>query len=115
MQNLEIELDAKVIVDLIQSRIYLNAFYSSLLADCRSLLGRFPHSKLQHVYQEANKCANALATRGCAMQDDYVVFDSSPFDDISSLVYFDVNGESFCRLTTTNLAILASPFNEYSI
>lgn len=33
VQNLEVELDAKVIVDLIQSRNCLNAFYSSLLAD----------------------------------------------------------------------------------
>lgn len=41
------------------------------------------------------------------MQEDYVVFDISPSDEISSLVYSDVNGESFCRLTAANLAILA--------
>ena len=46
VQKLEVELDAKVIVDLIQSRICLNTFYSSLLANCKSLLGRFPHSKV---------------------------------------------------------------------
>ena len=78
MQNLEVELDAKFFFDLIQSKICPNAFYSSLLANCRSLLGKFPYSKVQHVYQEANRCADALARKGCAMQDDYVVFYSSP-------------------------------------
>ena len=41
VQNLLIELDAKVVVELVQSMSSSNAFYSSLLADCRSLLGRF--------------------------------------------------------------------------
>ena len=43
VQNLLIELDAKVVVELVQSKFSSNAFYSSLLADCRSLLGRFQH------------------------------------------------------------------------
>ena len=46
VQNLVIELDAKVVVELVQSRSSSNAFYSSLLADCRSLLGRFQHYKV---------------------------------------------------------------------
>ena len=41
VQNLVIELDAKVMVELVQSETTSNAFYSSLLVDCRSLLGRF--------------------------------------------------------------------------
>ena len=41
------------------------------------------------------------------MQEDFVVFDISPSDEISSFVYSDVNGESFCRLIATNLAISA--------
>ena len=55
------------------------------------------------------------------MQEDYVAFESfdiSPSDEISSFVYSDVNGENFCRLIATNLAILDSfslmkfPFNK---
>ena len=41
VQNLLIEFDAKVVVELVQSIFPSNAFYSTLLADCRSLLGRF--------------------------------------------------------------------------
>ena len=46
VQNLWIELDAKVVVELVQSNSTSNAFYSPLLADCRSLLGRFQHCKV---------------------------------------------------------------------
>ena len=41
-----IELDAKVVVELVQSYFASNAFYSSLLADFRSLLGKFQHYKV---------------------------------------------------------------------
>ena len=45
--NIYIYIDAKVVVELVQSETTSNAFYSSLLVDCRSLLGRFQHSNLQ--------------------------------------------------------------------
>ena len=40
VQNLEVELDAKVIIDLINSRNSSNTAYSSLLLDCRFLIPR---------------------------------------------------------------------------
>ena len=45
VQNLEIELDAKVVVELVQSKTPSNAFYSSLLVDCKSLMGKFRIAK----------------------------------------------------------------------
>lgn len=63
MQNLEIELDAKIIADLIDSKNYPNALYSFLLANCKSLLDRIPHTRVKHVYREANKCADALTRK----------------------------------------------------
>ena len=67
LQNLVIELDAKVVVELVQSKTTSNAFYSSLLANCRFLLGRFQHCKVQHVFCEVNRVADALAKLGCHM------------------------------------------------
>ena len=67
VQMLWIELDAKVVVELVQSDSISNAFYSPLLADCRSLLGRFQQCKVQHVFREVNKVAVALAKLGCNM------------------------------------------------
>ena len=100
MQNLVIELDAKVVVELVQSMSSSNAFYSSLLADCRSLLGRFQHYKVQHAFRKVNRVADALAKLGCVMQEQFVILNSPPFDTISCYVQSDVNGERFCRLST---------------
>ncbi|XP_050259653.1 uncharacterized protein LOC126704666 [Quercus robur] len=107
VQNLVIELDAKVVVELVQSKTTSNAFYSSLLADCRSLLGKFQHFKVQHVFREVNRVADALANLGCSMQENFVVMDSSPSDVVANFVYSDAMGENLCRLTANNLAILA--------
>ena len=107
VQNLLIEFDAKVVVELIQSIFPSNAFYSSLLADCRSLLGRFQHYKVQNAFRKANRVANVLAKLGCEMQEQFVILDIPPPDDISAFVHSDATGERFCRLTASNLAILA--------
>ena len=108
VQNLKVELDVKVIVDLIISRNSSNVAYSSLLFDCRLLLDKIPYSKVKRVFREANKCANALARKGCNSQEEFVIFDVPPSDDISALVYANENGESFCRHVVANLAILAA-------
>ena len=78
MQNLVIELDAKVVVELVQSMSSFNAFYSLLLADCRSLLDRFQHYKVQYAFREVNRVVDALAKLGCVMQDHFVILNSIP-------------------------------------
>ena len=98
---------SRFVVELVQSETTSNAFYSSLLADCRSLLGRFQQCKVQHVFREVNRVADALAKLGCHMQENFVIMDSSPSDVVSNFVYSDAMGGNLCRLTTTNLAILA--------
>ena len=107
VQNLLIELDAKVVVELVQSHSPFNAFYSSLLADCRSLLGRFQHYKVQHAFREVNRVTDALAKLGCEMQEHFVILENPPSNDISAFVYSDAIGQNFSRLTASNLAILA--------
>ena len=44
------------------------------------------------------KSNHAVAKQGRVMQKDFVVFDISSSDVISSFVYSDVNGEIVCRL-----------------
>ena len=41
------------------------------------------------------------------MQENFVIMDNSPSDVVSNFVYSDAMGENFCRLTASNLAILA--------
>ncbi|KAL0006134.1 hypothetical protein SO802_013695 [Lithocarpus litseifolius] len=65
IQNLIVELDARVVIDLINSNVDTVKPYSPLLYDCRCLLRRFPQAQVKHVYREGNRCADALANWGC--------------------------------------------------
>ena len=65
VQYLGVELDAKVVLDVISSGNSPNAAYCSLLFDCRLLLEKIPHIAVKHVFREANRSANALARIGC--------------------------------------------------
>ena len=107
VQNLVIELDAKVVVELVQFYSPSSAFYSSLLADCRSLLGKFQHYRVQHAFREVNRVADAMAKLGGVMQDHFVFWDNPPSDVILAFVYSDTIGEIVCRLAASNLTILA--------
>lgn len=61
---LEVEVDSKAIVELINNSAPNDFIFSSLIYDCRLLLGSFRASRLYHVYQEANKLADCLARTG---------------------------------------------------
>ena len=62
IQNIVVELDAKIIVDILQSNQETNNSFSPLLLDCRLLLRNFPQSRVRHVFREANFCADSLLT-----------------------------------------------------
>ena len=61
-------------MELVQSETTFNAFYSSLLADCRSLLSTFQHCKVQHVFRELSRVADVLAkfVYSDAMRENFV-------------------------------------------
>ena len=86
--QLEVELNAMVIVDLINSNKYPNRAYSPLLYDCRSLLSRLSQVKVSHVLLEANKCADLLVKGGCSIREDFVIFYFPPFCRICFLTCF---------------------------
>ena len=61
IRQLEVELDAKVIVGLLNSKKNPNSAYAHLRSDCRYLLGKLPQVRVSHVFREANKCTDWLA------------------------------------------------------
>ena len=78
INQLEVELDAKVIMEM-HSADCPNRSYAPLLCDCRSLMVRFMQVRVGYVFREANKCTDLLAKRGCSMMENFVVFNTSPF------------------------------------
>ena len=59
------ELDAKVIVELLNGAECPNRSYSPLLNDCKSLIARFVQVQVRHGFKEANQCVDFLAKGGC--------------------------------------------------
>ncbi|KAK9999502.1 hypothetical protein SO802_019105 [Lithocarpus litseifolius] len=98
----EIELDAKSIVDAMVNQEYSNILASSLMDDCRNLAKQIPRIRVKHCFREANRCADALARMGGLLDDNFTVF-KSPFVDISSFLDFDCNGLFLSRFCPVSL------------
>ncbi|XP_075663435.1 uncharacterized protein LOC142633035 [Castanea sativa] len=82
------ELDAKLIVDMLQKEDSSQNSIDALVSDCKSGLREIPIVQIQHYYREANKCTNALARRGALLPQDFVVFLDPPAD-VSLLLSLD--------------------------
>ncbi|XP_075659165.1 uncharacterized protein LOC142629055 [Castanea sativa] len=105
---LEVELDAKVIVEMLKNSNSTNIKVSPLLLDCRSLIARFMQVRLAYVYREGNRCADLLAKNGCYMREDFVIFETSPSAKLDRLLIYDCNGLYYYRRVATTLASVAS-------
>ncbi|KAL0009032.1 hypothetical protein SO802_010534 [Lithocarpus litseifolius] len=91
LTNVLIELDAKLVVDLLlkgEGKTYGN---DVLIADCKEGLKKISRVRIQHCYREANKCADALARRGALLSQYFVIFQSPPVD-VALLVGLDAMG-----------------------
>ena len=108
IKDIEVELDAKIVVDLVQSNTVVNNSFLPLLSDYRSILSSFHQVRVGHTFREANRCAEALARIGCSLKEDFVVFDNPPSVEIESYVTTDANGMYYGRLTTATLATMDS-------
>ena len=91
-----IELDAKLIVDLLQKSDDPRNCIDALVSDCKIELGNIPRVQINHCYREANKCANALARRGAMLSQDFVIF-LDPSTDVSLLWSLDFAGVAYDR------------------
>lgn len=62
IQTIEVELDAKVVIEWITGQYLMNIEH--FLFDCRYLLGLFPRVKVSHCFREANQYVNKLIKNG---------------------------------------------------
>ena len=66
----EIELDAKLVVDLLKK--------ADGNLNCKEGPKKIPRFKISHCFREANKCADALAKKEASLSQDFVIL-SSPW------------------------------------
>ena len=94
IHNLIIELDALAVVHLMKISI-VNFSLEPLLTDCRLLLRKFPNLRIEHMYREANQCADALARIGSNSDVPFILFAHPPLV-VYRLCTLDIEG-SFCN------------------
>ena len=107
---LEVELDAKIIVEMLnnaESSNNTNLKCSSLLSDCRFLIAKATLVRVTHIYREMNQWADFLARKGC-LREDFVIFESSPSEELDKLLVSYVNGLYCYRQIATTLASVAN-------
>ena len=92
-----IELDAKALVDALKNPRYGNSVISPLFDDCKVLISLIPHVHINHVFREANKCADRLANSAHSQASEFCIFSVPPLD-LVSLVEADIHGDSCSRL-----------------
>ena len=61
---LEIEVDAKVILDWVLNEHNCNLNHTTLIMDCRAFINQVLQVKMMYCFRRTNKCADALAQRG---------------------------------------------------
>ena len=73
-----VKLDAELIVLLLNNYSINNLMLEPLLGDFRTLLKKFYSTIVQHIFKEANQCADALAKFGATLSSGFFNFVNPP-------------------------------------
>ncbi|OMO50810.1 reverse transcriptase [Corchorus capsularis] len=79
-RHVECEIDASVVLSLIDDADLKFQPFSSLILDIRELLKREWECKCLHTLREGNFCADVLSKMRCSLDEDYVVFRQPPVE-----------------------------------
>ena len=69
-----VELDAQLLVDLLDKANDSSSLNNLILADRKEGLKLIPQVKIQHCYREMNKCVDALVQHGALLNVDFFFF-----------------------------------------
>lgn len=94
--KVEVELDAKAVVDMLTNPQYDNMAIHAILEDCKFLVAKIPQTRIKHCYREANRCADMLARKGTELNGSLAIFANPPLD-ILNVVEADLRGISLDR------------------
>lgn len=97
----EIELDAKVVADLVSSNSNILCCTDVIVSDCKEGLKKIPLVRIKHCFREANNCADALPHRGALLLHNFIIFLSPPPPPhVVMLLALDVAGCLYDRFVT---------------
>ena len=96
----EIQLDAKVVIDLVRKESSNLNSLDALVDDCKEGLKQIPNVKIMHCFREGNKCADNLARQGALLDQDFVVFIHPP-PEVELLIRLDTVGTMYDRFVSS--------------
>jgi hypothetical protein len=89
------EVDAEMIVLMLNNTSCTNLVMEPLLSDCKNLIQAFTSQVVKHVYREANQCVDALANLGLHLELSSTVFVNPPLV-VENLLAFD-KADLYCN------------------
>ena len=95
LQAIDIQIDAKAVVEIMGDPSYSNQIVMPIIDDCRQLISQFGQVWIGHCYREANFCADFLARKG-ALHDCCLWVYQEPPVDLLDLISADKEGV-FCN------------------
>ena len=88
LQAVDIQIDAKAVVDIISNSSYSNRVVMPIVDDCKQLISLFFKVRIGHCFREATYCADFLARKG-ALQDCCFCVPQYPPVDLLDLISAD--------------------------
>ncbi|OMO51138.1 reverse transcriptase [Corchorus capsularis] len=96
IHHLEINIDAKVVIHLIENANTDLHPLANIISDCRLLMSRIPNVKLSQCFREANRAADALASKGL-QTESFVICSTLPIF-VFDIIMDDLRGVTFPRI-----------------
>ena len=97
LSAVDVQLDAKAIVQLLANSSSANFSVLPLLEDCRHLISQIGQVRISHCFREANSCADFLARLGSHQDSSFVLFHDPPVG-LLDLLSLDGAGLSHSRV-----------------
>ncbi|KAF3973662.1 hypothetical protein CMV_002931 [Castanea mollissima] len=88
---IEVEVDAKAVIDVLANSGQSIKFILSILNDCKHLAPQIPRIRFSHCFREASRCTNFMARKGSHQNEDLCLFENPPMG-VYALLDFDKSG-----------------------
>ena len=83
--TVEVDLDAKSVIDVLTSPSCSNNLTLPLVDDCRLLATKIPQIRFNHCHREANRSVDKLARLGAVQDSCFEIFTCPPVDVVRTL------------------------------
>ena len=87
----EVELDAKAVIDVLSASKCTNSLVAPLVDDCKQLATQIHQIHFKHCFREVNRSADKLARMGATQDSEFKLFLCPPMD-LVTVFNFDLNG-----------------------